>query len=88
MCLATNSNTFVPKRNRLWQYSHMSEIADQLASEALKPQSVSNDGVSVSRRALSELIAYENHLAAKTAAASPAAMFRGMNCKIVAPGGR
>lgn len=65
----------------------MAEPADQLAREALKPQSVSNDGVTVSRRSLSDLIAYENHLAAKQATASPAAMFRGMNSKIVPPGG-
>lgn len=65
----------------------MSEPADQLAAEALKPQSVSNDGVTVSRRSLADLIAYEKHLAAKQATASPAAMFLGMNCKIVPPGG-
>ena len=66
---------------------NMAEPADQLAAEALKAASVSNDGVTVSRRSLTELMAYENHLAAKTAAASPAAMFRAMNCKIVPPGG-
>jgi hypothetical protein len=66
----------------------MSEPADQLAAEALKPQTVSNDGVTVSRRSLTELMEYEKHLAGKTAAASPAATFLGMNCKIVPPGGR
>jgi hypothetical protein len=65
----------------------MSAISDQLAAEALKAQSVSNDGVNVSRRSLSELIEYEKHLAGQTAAASPAANFRAMTCKIVAPGG-
>lgn len=65
----------------------MSEISDQLAAEALKAASVSNDGVMVARRSLAELMEYEKHLAAKTAAASPAAAFRLMNCKIVAPGG-
>lgn len=65
----------------------MSEPADQLAAEALKSASVSNDGVSVSRRSLTELMEYEKHLAGKTAAASMAATFRGMNFKIVAPGG-
>jgi hypothetical protein len=65
----------------------MSEISDQLAAEALKAASVSNDGVTVSRRSLTELIEYEKHLAGQTAAASPAAMFRGMTCRIVPPGG-
>ena len=65
----------------------MAEPANQLAAEALKAKSVSNDGVSVSRRDLRELMDYENHKAAKAASASPAAMFRAMNCKIVPPGG-
>ena len=65
----------------------MSAISDQLAAEALKAASVSNDGVTVSRRSLSELIEYEKHLAGQAAAASPAATFRAMNCKIVAQGG-
>jgi hypothetical protein len=65
----------------------VSEISDQLAAEALKAQTVSNDGVTVSRRSLSELIAYEKHVAAQEAIASPAAMFRGMTMKIVPPGG-
>lgn len=66
----------------------MSEISEQLAAEALKAQSVNADGVSVSRRSLTELMEYEKHVAAQTAAASPAAMFRSMTCKIVPPGGR
>ena len=67
----------------------MSAISDQLAAEALKAASVSNDGVTVSRRPLAELIAYENHLNAKAAtSATPASLFRGMNAKFVAPGGR
>jgi hypothetical protein len=65
----------------------VSEISDQLAAEALKAQTVSNDGVTVSRRSLSELIAYEKHLASQTATASPAATFRGMTMKMVPPGG-
>lgn len=66
----------------------MSEISDQLAAEALKAQSVTADGVSVSRRPLTELMEYEKHKAAQEATASPAAMFRSMTCKIVPPGGR
>ena len=66
----------------------MSAISDQLAAESLKAASVSNDGVTVSRRSLKDLIEYENHLAGKAAAAAtPAAMFRNMTSKIVAPGG-
>jgi len=66
----------------------VSEISDQLAAEALKAQSVSNDGVMVARRSLAELIEYEKYLASKTAtAATPAAMFRSMTSKFVPPGG-
>jgi len=66
----------------------VSAISDQLASEALKAASVSNDGVTVSRRSLTELMEYEKYLASKAAtAATPAAMFRSMNSKFVAPGG-
>jgi hypothetical protein len=65
----------------------MAEPADQLAAEALKAQSVSNDGVTVTRRSLTELMEYEKHLAAKTAAADMTATVRGMFSKIVAPGG-
>lgn len=65
----------------------MSEPADQLAAESLKPQTVSNDGVTVSRRSLTELMEYEKHLAGKTATADMASTVRGMFSKIVAPGG-
>ena len=64
----------------------MSEPADQLAAEALKPASVSNDGVTVTRRSLKELIDYENHLAAKAATASMVDTLRGMQFKTVPPG--
>jgi hypothetical protein len=66
----------------------VSAIEDQLAAEALKAQTVSNDGVTVSRRSLTELMEYEKHLAGKAAAAAtPAAMFRNMTSKFVPPGG-
>lgn len=65
----------------------MAEPADQLAAEALKAQSVSSDGVTVSRRSLTELMEYEKHLAAKTATADMGATLRGMCFKIVPPGG-
>ena len=66
---------------------NMSEPADQLAAEALKAASVSNDGVTVSRRSLTELMEYERHLAAKAATADMAATVRGMFSKFVPPGG-
>jgi hypothetical protein len=67
----------------------MTTPAEQLAIEATKAASVSNDGVSVSRRSLTELMEYEKHVAGKAAAsASPNAMLRSMTSKIVAPGGR
>jgi len=65
----------------------VSAIEDQLAAEALKAQTVSNDGVTVSRRSLTELMEYEKHLAAKAATANMGATVRGMFSKIVAPGG-
>jgi hypothetical protein len=66
----------------------MTTPAEQLAAEALKAQSVSNDGVTVSRRSLTELMEYEKHVAGKTAAsASPNSMLKSMVSKIVPPGG-
>ena len=67
----------------------MTTPAEQLAIEAVKAASTSNDGVSVSRRSLTELMEYEKHLAGKAAAAAtPGAMFRSMISKAVPPGGR
>jgi hypothetical protein len=66
----------------------LSDLSEQIEADALKPQSVTNDGVSVSRRSLTEQIEADKYLASKAATASPAAMFRSMTCKIVAPGGR
>ena len=65
----------------------MSDISDQLATDALKPASVSNDGVTVTRRSLSEQIAADKYLASKEASASPANVFRGMTMRVVPPGG-
>ena len=63
--------------------------AEQLASEAAKAASTSNDGVSVSRRSLTELMEYEKHVAGKAAASASdrGAMLRSMVSKIVPPGG-
>jgi hypothetical protein len=65
----------------------MTAISDQLAAEALKAASVSNDGVMVSRRSLTELMEYEKHLAGKAAAADMASTVKNMFSKIVPPGG-
>jgi phosphopantetheine adenylyltransferase len=65
----------------------VSEISDQLAAEALKAASVSNDGVNVSRRSLRELMDYENHLANKAAAADMASTVKSMFSVFVPPGG-
>ena len=66
----------------------MSEISDQLAAEALKAQSVSNDGVTVTRHSLPDGIEYANYAASKAAtAAGPASMLRSMMAKFVPPGG-
>ena len=65
----------------------MSTPAEILVDEAAKAASVSNDGVAVARRSLSELIEYEKHLASKTATTDPAAGLRAMITRIVPPGG-
>ena len=66
----------------------MSETSDQIAIEALRPQSVSNDGVTVTRRSLKEQIEADRYL--RDIAATPAngaALFKSMNFKVVPPGG-
>jgi hypothetical protein len=65
----------------------MTTPAEQLASEMSKAQSTTIDGVSQTRRSLSELMEYEKHLAAQQAAANPARAFKGMTMKVVPPGG-
>jgi hypothetical protein len=52
-----------------------------------KAASVSNDGVTVTRRSLSELIEYEKHLASSQATASPVGALKAMILRIVPPGG-
>lgn len=66
----------------------MSDISDQITTDAAKLASSTNDGVTTSRRSLTELIEADKYTRAIDAATSPAATFRAMNCKIVAPGGR
>lgn len=65
----------------------MTTPAEQLAADSLKPASISNDGVSVSNRSLSELIEADKYLQGKKAVASPAAFLKGAIMKIVPPGG-
>lgn len=65
----------------------MTDIADTIAAEAAKTASVSNDGVAVTRRSLSELIAYQKFLQANQAAADPTLALQAMTRRIVPPGG-
>lgn len=67
----------------------MSDSADIAAIDAAlaKPAAQSADGVSESNRSAADLIALQNYRRALAAANDPAAAFRGMTCKIVAPGG-
>ena len=74
-------------RGVVCHYTGMTTPAEQLASDVSKPAAISNDGVSVSNRSLTELMEYEKHQAAKSAAASPKAWLRGAILKIVPPGG-
>lgn len=65
----------------------MSTLSDKIATNALKPQTVSNDGVTVTQRSLADMIAAEKFAAGQTAVASPAAMLKAMQLRIVPPGG-
>ena len=65
----------------------MTTPAEQLASEFTKAASVTNDGVTVARRSLSELMEYEKHAAAKAAQADMAGTVKAMIMRIVPPGG-
>jgi hypothetical protein len=66
----------------------VSATSDQIAIDALKAASVSNDGVTVTRRSLKEQIEADRYL--RDIAATPtnaASLFMSMNFKIVPPGG-
>lgn len=65
----------------------MSDITDRIEVDALKAQSVSADGVSTSRRSLSELIAADKYLAGRTASTDPAGVLRAMLVQVQPPGG-
>ncbi len=64
----------------------MSTPEEILAANAEKAQSTTADGVSVSRRSLSELMEYERHEAAKTATASISDFLNNSRRKLVPPG--
>jgi hypothetical protein len=56
-------------------------------SAAAKAASVTNDGVTVVKRSLSELIAADKYDRSRTATDNPVAMLKAMQLKIVSPGG-
>lgn len=65
----------------------MSDITDKIELDALKAQAVSADGISTSRRSLSEMIAADKYIAARTAATDPAGTLRAMIVEVIPPGG-
>lgn len=65
----------------------MSDISDRIATDALKSQATTSDGVSITRRSLTEQIAADKYLRDVSATADMAATVRGMFSKIVPPGG-
>ena len=65
----------------------MADLNDQIELEASKAASVSNDGVSVGRRSISELIAADKHLKANAAAEDIRGTVQAMFSRIVPPGG-
>lgn len=66
----------------------MSDITDQIATDAAKPLTTSADGISVSRRSLKELSDADAYTrsAEATSPNNMAATLRGMMFKIVPPG--
>ena len=69
------------------KWSGMSDLSDQIALDAVKAASISNDGVTVARRSLADQIAADRYARDVAAAASPAANFRNMISQIVPGGG-
>ena len=65
----------------------MSDLSDQIANDALKPQAVTVDGVSTTYRSTKDQIEADKHTAANAATASPAQALKGMILQIVPPGG-
>ena len=65
----------------------MSDLTDRISTDALKPQTVSNDGVTVSQRSLQDQIEAAKFEASHIAAASPTEVMRAMQMRLVPPGG-
>jgi len=64
----------------------MTTLSDQIAADAIKPQSFSADGISVGNRSLADQIAADKYGRANAAAASPVKALKTMFMKIVPPG--
>lgn len=65
----------------------MSDLTTNIESEAAKAATVTNDGVTVGRRSISELIAADKYLKANDAAASISDTVKNIFSRIVPPGG-
>lgn len=66
--------------------SDISDLEASISEQALKSSSTTADGISVTRRSLKELTDFADRQRNINAAASPAALFRGMNTTLVPPG--
>lgn len=64
----------------------MADDVDAVDARVAKPQSTTADGVSTTRRSVSDEIAWLRLKRDQAAAASPASLFRGMNTTLVPPG--
>ena len=65
----------------------MTDLSDQIATDASKPQATANDGVSVTRRSLSEQIAADKYARSLAAVTSPVEFLRKQIIQVVPPGG-
>ena len=65
----------------------MATLSDQVASEALKPLTVTVDGQTITRRSVADTIAGEQHVAAKTATTNRNPFF-GLRTNIITPTSR
>lgn len=69
------------------QDAGMSDLSDRIETDALKPQSVTADGVSITRRSLADQIAADKYLADKAASADMSRTVKNLFSRIVPPGG-
>lgn len=65
----------------------MSTLSDQISTDALKPQSVTVDGITTTRRSLKDQIEADKYASDKAAAASMSRTVKNMFSKLVPPGG-